>query len=750
MGYSGERTRYFFDLSDQLLSTMKFRLSKSLFGTALFGIVSFALANSVVAEVKLPAVFGDHMVLQQQQKIRVWGWADANESVTVSIGSSKETALPNASGRWQVELPPMVASKLPTTITVKGSNTIEIKDVLVGEVWLCSGQSNMEWTVAASANPHEEVAAAKYPLIRHIKVPLVQSNVPLDNFSASWQVCSPETAGNFTACGYYMARQLHKELDVPVGIVNSSWGGTRVEPWTPAVGFQRVEALQGIYQSVIGRTPGTPQYRERLSTYIKAIEDWTSKAKTSVNSKEVLQPSPSYPAELAPYGSNQDPTMLYNGMIHALVGFPIRGALWYQGESNHDEGMLYFEKKKALINGWRELWGQGDFSFYFVQIAPFRYGDRDQTTLAKFWEAQTAVQSLPKTGMVVINDIATVNDIHPPNKQDVGYRLALLALKNDYGKKDLVANSPEFQSLETSGGSLKVRFKNAGGGLKTRDGKAPNNFEVVGAGSGGFQPANATIDGDTVTLVSDKVQSPVAFRFAWNMLAEPNLCGGTGLPVGACRGGELPSFFNSIPNAKEYKLVYELDLSKLSKNIKYDIDNSDSVPQFDRIGYLVELTTANGEERNIFVSVDAFTEDAKKIGFPTAASKARFQMPLQGMDVFSNVGGIKTGTKIGTGNIEFWPDNYGMKNGAKVVGASETFYDFGDETAPPVDGYGSMQIHNYAAGETLFAINNWQAADRADIGIGNSASESRDWTFAANAGTYATKRLRVYVRPKSK
>ena len=300
MGYSGERTRYFFDLSDQLLSTMKFRLSKSLFGTALFGIVSFALANSVVAEVKLPAVFGDHMVLQQQQKIRVWGWADANESVTVSIGSSKETALPNASGRWQVELPPMVASKLPTTITVKGSNTIEIKDVLVGEVWLCSGQSNMEWTVAASANPHEEVAAAKYPLIRHIKVPLVQSNVPLDNFSASWQVCSPETAGNFTACGYYMARQLHKELDVPVGIVNSSWGGTRVEPWTPAVGFQRVEALQGIYQSVIGRTPGTPQYRERLSTYIKAIEDWTSKAKTSVNSKEVLQPSPSYPAELAP------------------------------------------------------------------------------------------------------------------------------------------------------------------------------------------------------------------------------------------------------------------------------------------------------------------------------------------------------------------------------------------------------------------------------------------------------------------
>jgi sialate O-acetylesterase len=234
------------------------------------------------------------------------------------------------------------------------------------------------------------------------------------------------------------------------------------------------------------------------------------------------------------------------------------------------------------------------------------------------------------------------------------------------------------------------------------------------------------------------------------MLAEPNLCGGTGLPVGACRGGELPSFFNAIPNSKEYKLVYELDLSKLNRDIKYDVDNSDSVPAFDRIGYLVELTTANGEERNVFVSVDAFTEDAKKIGVPTAVSRARFQMPLQGMDVFSNVGGIKTGTEIGTGNIEFWPDNYGMKNGAKVAGASETVYDFGDETAPPLDGYGSMQIHNYGAGETLFAINNWQAADRADIGIGNNAGESRDWTFSANAGTYATKRLRVYVHPKTK
>ena len=419
------------------------------------------------------------------------------------------------------------------------------------------------------------------------------------------------------------------------------------------------------------------------------------------------------------FSSNQDPTMLYNGMIHSLVGFPIRGAIWYQGESNHGEGMLYLEKKKALIGGWRELWGQGDFPFYYVQIAPYKYGNEDPAILAKFWEAQAACQSIPKTGMVVINDIATVGDIHPPNKQDVGLRLAQLALKNDYGKKDLVANSPEFDKLEVLSDRLKVTFKNTGGGLKTRDGKAPSHFEVIGVGSNGFQPAVAKIEGDAVVLTSDQAKSPVAFRFAWHMLAEPNLAGGTGLPVGAVRGGEVPDFLNSLTIAKEYALVYDLDLSKLSHDIKYDVDNSSKIKAFDRIGYLVELTTADGEERKVFVSMNAFTDDVKKIGIPAIASKARFQMPVVSMDVFSNVNGITTGTKIETGNIEFWPDNYGMVNSAKISGASDGIYDFGDETAPPADGYGSMQVHNFAAGQTLFAINHWVVGAAADLGIGN-------------------------------
>lgn len=724
---------------------------KRSFLAMLFGLAPMMFAAPALADVRLPAVFSEHMVLQQQQKIRIWGWADAGESVTVSLAANKQSTKADEAGKWQVTLPPLPASKVPTTISVQGNNTVEIKDVLVGEVWLCSGQSNMEWPVAACTNAQAEIAAAKFPMIRQIKVPLVPSTTPLEDFKSNWQVCSPETAGGFTACGFFMARQLQKELDIPIGLINSSWGGTRVEPWTPPIGFQRVDALQDIYQSVIGRTPGTQQYRDRLSVHIKTIEDWLAKAKAAVNSKDSLAPSPSYPAELVPFTSNQDPTMLYNGMIHSVVGYPIRGAIWYQGESNHGEGMLYVEKKKALIQGWRELWGQGDFPFYYVQIAPFQYGSEDPTILAKFWEAQAAVQSIPKTGMVVINDIATLSDIHPPNKQDVGYRLALLALKNDHGKKDLVANSPEFDKLEVLGDRLKVHFKNAGGGLKTRDGKAPSHFEVIGVGSNGFQPATAKIEGDAVVLTAANVKAPVAFRFAWHMLAEPNLAGGTGLPVGAFRGGEVPDFLSSLPIAKEYKLVYDLDMSKLAHDIKYDVDNSKAIKAFDRIGYLVELTTASGEEKKVFVSMAAFTDDVKKIGIPTIASQARFQTMVKSMDVFSNLASIKTGTNIETGNIEFWPDNYGMPNGANVPGASAAIYDFGDEIATPADGYGSMQVHNHGASQTLFSINRWNGGGNgADLGVGNGPAQTPDWTFSGNGGSYSSKRLRVYVREASK
>ena len=459
--------------------------------TALFA------TSSAWADVRLPGFFSDHMVFQQQQPIKIWGWAEPGEQVKVELGKVHAQIKAGDDGRWVVEFLAMKASNEAMTLTVTGKNRLELKDVLIGEVWLCSGQSNMEWTVRSSSNAKEEIANANHPLIRHAKMAHRPSMVPLDDIKSEWQICSPATAANFTACGYFMARELQKELDVPVGLVNSSWGGTRVEPWVAPIGFKNVPELADIYQTVMGRTPETP------------------------------------------LKSHQEPTMLYNGMIHPLVGFPIRGVIWYQGESNHNES-LYAEKKKALIEGWRQLWGGKKFPFYYVQIAPYQYGSEPHV-LANFWEQQAAVEDLvDNTGMVVINDIATIKNIHPPNKQDVGKRLALLALKNDYGRTDLVANSPDYESHRASDGAFKIKFKNTGGGLKTRDGKTPTHFELIGPGSNGFQVAVATIEGDEVTLTSNLVKEPTAFRFGWDKLAEPNLMGGTGLPVGAVRGGDEP------------------------------------------------------------------------------------------------------------------------------------------------------------------------------------------------------------------
>ena len=722
------------------------KLTLKLIYTTLAILLSTCLQQAAQADVSLPGFFGDHMVMQRNAELRIWGWCDAGEEVSVTLNGKEASTKGGEDGTWKVTLPAMEVSSMPLTLQVKGTNVININDVLIGEVWLCSGQSNMEWTVAASANRDAEIAAAKFPMIRHLKIAHRPSTVPLKDVSAPWTVCSPAVAGTYTAAGYFMAKKLHQELGVPIGLINSSWGGTRVEPWTPPVGFKEVPALSDIYESVLGRTPGTDQYKNSLSTFIKASEAWNQEAKAALTTAQPIGPSPAFPEQLRPFQSHQDPTMLYNGMIHALVGYPIRGAIWYQGESNHTEGMLYFEKKKALIRGWRTLWGQGEFPFYYVQIAPFQYGNEDGTILARFWEAQAAVQQLPNTGMVVINDIATLSNIHPPNKQDVGARLALLALKNDYGMKNLVANSPEVESVELAGKELLIKFKNTGGGLKTRDGKSPTHFEIIGPGSRTFVTADASVNGDTVTLSADGITAPAAFRYGWDKLAEPNLTGGTGLPVGTCRGGDEPDFLSLIAIDQDYELVYELDLSKLQNKITYSTDRSGNVSEFDRIGYLIELESETTGSQKLFVSMDAFTEDASKIAVPQFSADTFFQQPVKGVDSYSTVSSLNL--EDIEGNIEFWSGNYATQNTGNVSGASGSIYDFGDSMGEPLNGYGSMQVHDTAGKKTLFAINHWAAGDGADIGIGNSGGTHRDWTFSSNAGSYSAKTLKVYVRPK--
>ncbi|MCB1237676.1 MAG: 9-O-acetylesterase, partial [Verrucomicrobiae bacterium] len=429
-----------------------------------------------------------------------------------------------------------------------------------------------------------------------------------------------------------------------------------------------------------------------------------------------------------------------------------RGAIWYQGESNHVEGMAYFDKKKSLLAGWRKLWGIGEFPFYFVQIAPYQYGDEDPAILPRFWEAQSACLEIPGTGMVVTNDIGNPTDIHPKNKQEVGHRLALLALKHTYGKSDLVASGPRFDSMKVEGDRVTLRFENVAGGLKTRDGQAPSHFEIIGE-QAAFVPAQATIEGgDTVVLSSPEVKEPAAMRFAWDKLAEPNLVNGAGLPTSAFRAGEVPNydFFSlKVDEAGDYELIYDLDLKKLGAELKYEVDRAAQLDAaFDRVGYFLELNR-DGKLQWLWIAMDPFTDDASKLGIPTPASGAVFQQAVKNVRVLSNAEGIPSGDGLAV-NLEFWPHNYGPLNAAKVPGASDQAWDIGDERVDPVGGYGSMQIHLTAAKQTLMAINHWSAGPGADIGIGNSTGQTLDWTFAGNAGSYEAARLRVLVRKSAK
>ncbi|MCH9653286.1 MAG: 9-O-acetylesterase [Planctomycetes bacterium] len=710
----------------------------------------FSVSTISQAEVRLPRIFGNHMVLQRDQPIPVWGWADPGENVSVALGSTSVSTVADKDGKWTVKLP---AQKIgnPVTLTAKGKNTITFTDVLIGEVWLCSGQSNMEWTVARSNDFEAEKAAANYAKIRHIKIPKVPNGFPQDDVKAEWTTCSPDTVGNYTAVGYFFGRKLHKELDVPIGLINSSWGGTRIDPWTPPVGFSKEPKLAGIFKQVQLTNPANAAYQSTLAAYLKALEAWVASAKTSLKEETALKSPPAYPAAIKPLTSPGSPTTLYNGMIHPLVPFAIRGAIWYQGESNHNEGMLYYNKMKALIGGWREVWKQGEFPFLYVQIAPWQYGSESPGILPLLWEAQNKSLEIPNTGQAVIHDIGNLKDIHPKNKQDVGARLALIALAKTYGKKELVYSGPVFKSLKKEGAKLRVTFDHVGSGLVSRDGKPLNWFEIIGKETD-FVPAQAVIDGDSVILSSPKVKEAVAMRFAWHKLAEPNLANKEGLPAAPFRAGKVPDrdwLSLKVDEAKQYKLIYDLDLKNLGQNIKYNYNASPNFSNpFDRIAYFLELQKTGGETQYVYVSMDAFTDDVTRIGVPTLGSKAKFQKKVDNLNVVSNVAGIKTGNGLTGGNIEFWPHNYGPANAKNIPNASASLWDFGDEPSDPSNGYGCMQVHNYEAKQTLFAINHWNSGPTADIGIGNSTGKAHDWTFAYNASQYETKRLRVLVRTK--
>lgn len=507
--------------------------------SSLFQLLSLVFATSALADVVLPSVLSSGMVLQRDKPIPVWGKAAAGEKIMVSFsGQSLETTA-TADGTWMVKLLPLAANATAQTLTIQGSNKIELSDILIGEVWLGSGQSNMQWPLTKAANGAAEVSAANFPQIRLFNVPNVSKPTPQPTCDASWKACSPETIAGFSAVLYYMGLELHKNLNVPIGLINSSWGGSRIEPWTPVEGFALHPSQRDNLRSVRAGMPGTDEYKNSTLAWIANVEQWAREARKAAEAKTAPAPIPDQPGP--PAQGFQGIVGLYNAMIHPLVPFALRGAIWYQGESNMGEGMTYLDRKRALIGGWRKVWNQGDFPFYTVQLAPFNYGNqpreiaRTNTALPEIWEAQSAtVTEIPNTGIAVTNDIGDFADIHPTNKKEVGRRLSLIALAREYGKNDLVFSGPLFSTAKVEGGKIRVSFTSIGGGLLSRDGKPLREFQIAGA-DGIFTDAEAVIEGSDVLVSTRSVPAPTQVRFAWNQIPEPNLMNQEGLPASAFR-----------------------------------------------------------------------------------------------------------------------------------------------------------------------------------------------------------------------
>jgi sialate O-acetylesterase len=424
----------------------------------------FCITPQVRAEVKLPSVLGSHMVLQRDKPLPIWGWADPGEAVTVEFAGQTKSTKADPSGNWKVTLEALKADGKQHELTIKGENTITLKDVLIGEVWIGSGQSNMEWWLASTQNAKQAISEAKHPNIRlfHVRkvtTPMPLRDVPVVDAPVTWRVCTPQTVPAFSAVLYYFGRELHQDLNVPIGLINSSWGGSPIEPWT-------------------------------------------------VTAK----------------GSGG----MYNAMIAPLMPFPIRGVIWYQGESNVNQGVKYRDRMDALIKGWRKTWGQ-DMPFYFVQIAPWSgYGPG---SLPPLWEGQVASLKISHTGMAVTTDLVdNIKDIHPQNKLDVGNRLALWALAKTYGKKDVVYSGPLFKSMKIEGNKVILSFAHTGGGLKSRNDKPLSEFEIAGE-DGKFVAAEAVIEGNTVVVHASGVEKPTQVRFGWRNIANPNLINKDGLPA---------------------------------------------------------------------------------------------------------------------------------------------------------------------------------------------------------------------------
>ncbi len=633
-----------------------------------FLICFFSITFSVLhAEVKLPRIFSDNMVLQRDKPIKVWGWADKNETVEVSFLDQQKKVKADKNGNWAILLTP-VSHGGPYTMQVKGkNNSITFQNILIGEVWLCSGQSNMEWQVKSSMNAKSEISNADFPQIRSFNVVKDLDMKPKSDLKGSWEVCSPATVGDFSAVAYFFARKLYQELNVPIGIINSSWGGTDIETWTSPESFsklgdifkERYKALNitdfdkfakeseegkkaftqamlndpGVAESWFNPTLNTstwkkmqvpklwdgelgsvdgilwfryaltlPESVEGKSGTIRLgpIDDndvtWINGIKVGETNGYNINRSYAVPANVLKagqniitvkivdnagggglYGKPEDLTLdaggksyplagewlykvavsnkafnyvefspnmysslLYNAMINPIIQYPIKGAIWYQGENNAGQAYNYRTLFPNMITDWRTKWGY-EFPFYWVQLANFMAKDDvpQDSDWAELREAQSMTLSLPKTGEAVITDIGEANDIHPRNKQDVGLRLALNALNKDYGKTDIIYSGPTFKSMEVDGDKAIISFNNIGKGLKSTSKYGYIEGFAIAGTDNKFVWAKAYIEGDKVIVYSDNISKPVSVRYSWSNNPDVNLFNSEGLPAAPFRTDNL-------------------------------------------------------------------------------------------------------------------------------------------------------------------------------------------------------------------
>jgi len=492
--------------------------------------VFFAAIYSAKAELKLPAIFGGHMVLQRGQADPIWGWDAPGTKVTVTFSGQTCSTVAGADGKWMVKLAPLPANATPQALNISGTSRREIKDVLVGEVWVCSGQSNMEFPLmprgsfGGDYNGDLEALDADLPNLRLITVPNRAAEEPQDNFDGQWQLSTSETAAKFSAVGFLYGRYLQRVLGVPVGLIDNAWGGSAAEAWV------RRSELETNLMAETQKKDAYNQTTNAQNDYQAALEKWKQTVDKSAWQNPPYSLKSSSPAGWF-YG-NKRAGNIYNGVLHPTIGYGIKGVIWYQGESNVGRAKEYSDLFPFLIAQWRKEWGQGDFPFYWVQLANYQAAKPlpGESAWAELRESQTKTMQLTNTGQAVIIDLGEGKDIHPKNKHDVAARLVRWPLVKDYGMK-LPFHSPEYENITVNSNKVEVEINCFGSKLRPFGTQEVKGFAVCGQDKI-WQWATGKIVGENkVEVWSDKVASPVVIRYAWADNPECNLFSNEGLPV---------------------------------------------------------------------------------------------------------------------------------------------------------------------------------------------------------------------------